>query len=128
MNTPFGRALRKIRIDHDEETKEMAARLGVSRSTFNGMMQRGKAFPADWPDRIASLYGLTEERRAELDMAAAVSMAALTIELDGMSWAKKETAFLLSRKIGKIDKDTALRILDIIGNRCSRREGGTDGD
>ena len=37
MITPFGKYLRKLRIDHDEKLKDMAAKLGVTGSYLSAV-------------------------------------------------------------------------------------------
>ncbi len=64
--TPYGKQLRKLRIEREEGGDDMASRLDIS-SSYLSMIERGKRdIPDDFTDKIAETYGLTLEERFAL--------------------------------------------------------------
>lgn len=69
LNT-FGKYLRKLRIDRGELTKEMADKLGVTASYISAVETGKRAIPSLWVGKIAELYDLNDDQKAELAAAA----------------------------------------------------------
>jgi transcriptional regulator with XRE-family HTH domain len=70
MATEFGNALGELRARHDETMADMAFRLDVGESSLMHVADGLRAVPRDWPDRLASAYGLTKDERHALAVAA----------------------------------------------------------
>lgn len=83
--TPFGKFLRKLRIDHGVILKTMAETLGFS-SAYLSSVELGKKNVSDeLIDNIAKNYKLNEEEIAELRRLADVSKTQEKIDLTGAS-------------------------------------------
>ncbi|WP_273757174.1 helix-turn-helix domain-containing protein [Bartonella sp. MM73XJBT] len=61
MLTPFGKTLRKIRIDRTERLLDMADKLGVSIAFLSSVEIGKKPIPADMEEKIIEKYALNEE-------------------------------------------------------------------
>lgn len=64
--TPFGKALRKLRIERDETMMEMAANLVCSPSFLSSIETGRKPVPAGFITKLATVYGLSEAFQQEL--------------------------------------------------------------
>lgn len=80
MATKFGKELRKIRIDHDDNLVGMAGKLGVSVSYVSGVEAGGKSIPPTWPEILVSAYSLTSDESSRL--VEAYEECAKTIKVD----------------------------------------------
>ncbi|WP_273783653.1 helix-turn-helix transcriptional regulator [Bartonella sp. AU15XJBT] len=61
MLTPFGKTLRKIRLDRTERLLDMADKLGVSIAFLSSVEIGKKPIPADMEEKIIEKYALDEE-------------------------------------------------------------------
>lgn len=79
MLTPFGREVRKLRIERGHLLKDMADGLGVSSAWLSAVETGRKSIPADLPGQIATYYGLNERDREHLEEVAALSRKEFTV-------------------------------------------------
>lgn len=93
MLTPFGKEVRKIRIDMNMKLMEMAEKLGVSPTFLTAVETGRKAVPADLPQRI------TERLRGDSTMLQILNHAA---ELS-----KKVHKIVIGRDSGDRDREVA---------------------
>ena len=114
MITEFGKALRTIRIEHDEILKDMAAHLGVTASFLSSVEIGKKNVPASWVARISEVYGLSEQEKIELQVKANDSANAVKLTLFGSSQKQRDMALVLARSFNDISDETATKILDFM--------------
>lgn len=81
MLTPFGKELRKLRIENDWKLKDMAAGIGVSPSFLSAVETGDKPIPADLPARIASWARLSKESTENLQQAAVLSAKTISMRM-----------------------------------------------
>ncbi len=112
MITEFGKALRTLRIEHDEILKDMADRLGVTASFLSAVEIGKKNVPASWIPRISEMYGLSEHESCELQEKADDSVNAIKLTLYGSSKKQRDMALVLARSFSDIPDETATKILD----------------
>jgi transcriptional regulator with XRE-family HTH domain len=79
--TPFGKAVRHLRIEHEMLLGEMADALSVSPSYLSQIESGKKAIPSQFSDRVATLLKLDPSATTMLRQAAALSMAEFKIQL-----------------------------------------------
>lgn len=77
--TPFGKAVRHLRIEREMLLGEMADALGVSSSYLSQIESGKKPIPSDFPDRIARMMKLDPSAAANLRQQAAISMSEFKI-------------------------------------------------
>ena len=83
--TPFGKMLRKIRVETDETQADMANGLNVSGSFLSAVETGDKNIPDNWVELISDKYNLSDEARESLSEAARLSVKELKISMSGLS-------------------------------------------
>jgi HTH-type transcriptional regulator, competence development regulator len=98
MLNPFGKALRKLRIDRGWLLKDMAQGIGVATSFLSGVETGRKSIPADLVGKIASWAQLANDEVMKLHQAAVTSQREfkITVQSD-FSDGDREAAALLAR-------------------------------
>ena len=66
MLTDFGKALRKMRIDHGEFLRDMAAKLNVTVAYLSAVENGRREVPDNWIGELANQYKLSNEEQKEL--------------------------------------------------------------
>ncbi len=98
MLNPFGKALRKLRIDRGWLLKDMAQGIGVATSFLSGVETGRKAIPAGLVDRIAAWAQLSAQETTKLQQAAMTSQKEFKIAVrPDFSDGDREAAALLAR-------------------------------
>ncbi len=105
MLTPFGKLLRKLRIDNGLLLKNMADYLGVTSSYLSAVETGKRNIPSDWSAKISSLLNLDEPIRNELEQAILQSQKEIQINLDNLSQQQRDLAFVFARKLDSLDED-----------------------
>lgn len=112
MATTFGKELRKLRIDKDENIHDMAKKLGISISYLSAIEAGSRNIPSDMVDKIIAKYHLNGERSEILRQAEAESSKEIDIDLSTVSAEQRKLVFALSRKINDISDEQCLDILN----------------
>ena len=98
MLTPFGKALRKLRIDRGWLLKDMAKGIGVATSFLSGIETGRKAIPTGFVEKISSWAGLNNDELNNLRHAATTSQREFKITVrPDFSDGDREAAALLAR-------------------------------
>ena len=99
MSTKFGKELRKIRIDHEDNLIGMAKKLGVSVSYVSAVEAGGKDIPAEWPVRIIDAYSLTPD--AAKNLWEAFDECSKAIKVNTLEWtaSQRKASSMFFRKI-----------------------------
>lgn len=124
MATPFGKELRKIRIDLNEILMDMAEKLGVSPAFLSAVETGKKNVPNHWVDEIASAYHLSAENKDRLTQAAIDSTTQIKMNLTGASDLKREAALVFARQFDTISDDTVQSLLELIQKRNPKNRTG----
>ena len=122
MLNAFGKALRKLRIDHQELLKDMADHLGVSAAYLSAVENGKRKVPTHWPERISTIYALSNPEREALQQAADDSITEVTILLGDTSAQKRATILSFARALDGLSDDDLVKIMDSI-NRKNKRKG-----
>ena len=110
--TKFGKILRKLRVDRDEVTKDMAKKLNVSVSHLSAVETGKVPPPTSLADKVADLYGVSRLEATALREAADQSRN--IFRLHPKTALQKSIAGLLETDIAKITADQAMRIEEIL--------------
>lgn len=112
-NAPIGKFLKKLRIDHDEVSTDMAERLSVSPVLLSDVETGKREAPAGWVSLIAEHYALSETALEELRRVAAPS--SYTIKLaPGATAIQRTAAEALAQRFARIDDSGALSLLELL--------------
>ena len=114
MATTFGKELRKLRIDKDENINTMAKKLEISISYLSAIEAGSRNIPSDMVDKIIKKYHLNKERSEVLRQAEAESSKEISIDLSTVSIEQRKLVFALSRKLNDISEEECLNILNKI--------------
>jgi transcriptional regulator with XRE-family HTH domain len=83
MLTPFGRLVRKTRIDRAMRLKEMADKLGMSSAYLSGIETGAKPIPkGDFVAKVAAALEMSQEEVDQLTMAVAESTKIIQFQVD----------------------------------------------
>ena len=112
MATTFGKELRKLRIDKDENIHTMAKKLGISISYLSAIEAGSRNIPVDLVDKIIAKYRLNKERSEILRQAEAESSKEINVDLSNVSAEQRKLVFALSRRINDMSDEECLKILE----------------
>ncbi|WP_019221821.1 helix-turn-helix domain-containing protein [Bartonella senegalensis] len=79
MVTPFGKILRKLRIDHSERLLDMSKKLGVSIAFLSSVEIGKKSVPVGMEEKIIELYDLDRDMASLLRKEANMCRKSFTI-------------------------------------------------
>jgi transcriptional regulator with XRE-family HTH domain len=115
--TPFGKALRKLRIDRDMLLKTMAEGASVTPAFLSAIEAGKKPIPSYLVGRLAQWMRLNDPETEELRHAAAMSAAFVQIPLSpASSMFDRSLATQLARSFVDLD-DTQKHEIQLIMNR-----------
>lgn len=114
MLTPFGRFIRKTRLDTGHLLKETADYLGVTSSYLSAVETGKRKIPADWGEKLASFFSLDACARGQLIESIQDSQDELQIDLSGSSKQQRELAFAFARKLEQLDEHEIQGLIDSI--------------
>lgn len=113
MLTPFGRFLRKLRIDRGEIMKDMADKLQVTASFLSAVEVGKKSAPDSWVPSLGRLYDLGD--LCSLQHLVDLSKPEFKVEVPRDSDdLRRETALMFARKVGAMDHDSLTKILNVM--------------
>lgn len=117
MLTPFGKCLRKMRIDKGLLLKDTSNVLGVTSSFLSSVEHGKKEIPANWEEKISMAYSLNDSERSELRQAIMDSKSYIKLNIANESRLNRDVALCFSRKLNELDNEAAAKILDILNGR-----------
>ena len=97
MLTNFGKALRKMRIDHGEFLKDMAKKLDVTVAYLYAVENGNREVPDSWIDKLSEAYHLSEMEIKELQEYAYENKKSLKLDFEGIGQEEKELALAFAR-------------------------------
>lgn len=114
MLTKFGKELKKIRVEHDEILKDMAAKLGVTAAYLSAVENGNRKVPDTWVGIISNEYQLTEEEAVKLQSVAYENRNSVKITYDNSDKLEADLALSFARKFKELDKKDVLEIQKIL--------------
>lgn len=113
--TPFGKAVRHLRIEREMLLGDMAEILHVSPSYISQIEMGRKPIPEGFPERIGSLFGLQGEALEQLRADAARSMSEFKIKLEaGASDKDRILANTIALEFARLTPEAKERIQNIV--------------
>jgi transcriptional regulator with XRE-family HTH domain len=98
MLTPFGKELRRLRIDREMKLGEMANLVRVSAAFLSAVETGKKSVPESMITELATKLKLKPEQAARLRKAAAASVVSIRIELRESDAQARELALGFARR------------------------------
>lgn len=110
----YGIYIRKIRKERNETLANMAIKMNVSISFLSALEVGKKTIPQDIPERISSVYDLSNEQLNEMKNAIDISNGKIQISLDNMNDDQKEVSLMFARKINSASKKQIKELNDVL--------------
>lgn len=123
MLTEFGKALRKIRIEHEELLKDMATVLDVSPAYLSAVETGKRRIPDGWAEKISDHYHLPPHERIELTQAVENSAQEVRISLQDTSDTKREAVLTFAKALDQLSDEDLKRIMQSM-KRGNQKRGG----
>ena len=114
MLTPFGKAVRTLRIEKGVRLKDMANKLKVTSAYVSGLETGKKAVPAKLVEKIAKYFELSEKQQDELEMLAADSRKNLKLSLNNTNKGQRELATAFARRFDELTKKDIDEMMTIL--------------
>lgn len=115
--TKLGIALRKIRLDKQELLRDMAAKLNVSSAFLSAVETGKKRPPANFIDRICSVYELSADERDELLQATEMSLPEVRINLSEASSSQRQVAVSFAKALNGLTDTEISEIMRVFNER-----------
>ena len=113
MLTAFGKFCRKLRIEHEENLKDMAEKLGVTAAYLSAVEVGKRNIPAEWFNAISNIYELSANEQQDLQEAIDSSVKQIKIDLDNYSERQKQTAAMFARKLSTLNDNELEKLFKI---------------
>ncbi len=110
--TPFGKLVRKLRIDRSLLLKEMANGVGMSSAWLSGVETGRKPIPAGLVEKVANFFDLDKSGRAELAEAAENSRRDQSIK--NVAVDRRDVAAALARRFNELDEGDLAKIRELL--------------
>ena len=111
MFSDFGKELRILRVEKDENINSMAKKLGISIAYLSAIESGNRPIPSDLVEKIIEKYHLSKERRELLREKEAISSKKIDIDLELVTNEQRKLVFALSRKLKNLSDEECMNIL-----------------
>ncbi|KLU14172.1 MULTISPECIES: helix-turn-helix domain-containing protein [Xenorhabdus] len=114
MLTPFGKIVRKMRIDLGITLKEMAESMGMTSSYLSAIETGKRAITDSVLNNIVSYLAKTPGDKVKLKNAAKDSQQSVEINLMGRSANARNAAMSFARSFDDLDEDDFAKLLKLL--------------
>ncbi|USP02727.1 XRE family transcriptional regulator [Bartonella taylorii] len=112
MVTPFGKILRKLRVDHSERLLDMAKKLDISVAFLSSVEIGKKSVPVGLEEKIIELYALDQEKALLLRKAAYTCRKSFTIKTSDPL--RREAVGEFVRNLENFSQQTVAELKDLL--------------
>lgn len=103
--TSLGKRLRKIRIDNDEITLDMAKKLGISISYLSAIEHGKRNIPDTFIQKLFENYNLNEKMKILIQKDIINYSGEMKLIMNQMNRQQQELSLLYARKISELDDE-----------------------
>lgn len=118
MVSEFGKFVRHLRVDENENLRQMAEKLGVSVAFLSAVEVGKKQVPKNWAQKISDIYSLDNLSKQKLLNAIDVTNGKIVINIDDQEEYTREISLMFARTINNAEQKT-LEELKAILNKLS---------
>ncbi len=118
MLTPFGKAVRMLRIEKGVRLKDMAEKLKVTSAYVSGLETGKKAVPPKLVVNIAKYFELGEEQQEKLESLAADTRKNLKLSLNNTNKGQRELATTFARRFDELSQEDIDKMMTILKKHC----------
>lgn len=118
--TEYGKFLKKIRIDKDEQLQTMAGNLRVTPSYLSSIESGIRDIPVDFTAKIAEQYNLSKEQKEDLrKLELSIPRKAIQIDFEKNSSTKQQIdiALLFAQKFSSLSNDQIEKIRKVLDEK-----------
>ena len=108
--TSLGKRLRKIRIDNDEITLDMAKKLGISISYLSAIEHGKRNIPDTFIQKLFENYNLNEKMKILIQKDIISYSGEMKLIMNQMNRQQQELSLLYARKISELDDEQIKRM------------------
>ena len=112
--TKFGEFTRDLRIEKEENLRDMAKKLEVSSAFLSAVENGNKKIPKGWLDKISDKYHLTLAKRNELKEIIFEVKNEIVFNLDEMTKSDKNFALVFARSFEELTNEEKKKIHGIL--------------
>jgi transcriptional regulator with XRE-family HTH domain len=112
--TPFGRAVRKYRVDRGETQLEVAEAIGVSIAFWSAIETGKKNVPAELLAKVISHFKLTGAEANELQTLSWVSQRDVKINMQNLNDRSRELVVGFARKFSSLDEEKQQKLRELL--------------
>ena len=115
MRSRIAKSLRILRIQNDENLKEMAENLGISTPYLSAIENGKRDIPSDFHEKIVNIYNLTDEESEKLKKDIELSAKEKIIDMTNLSEERKMLSIRYARKIQELSDEDFEKLKNILG-------------
>lgn len=112
--TPFGRELRKLRIDHSETLSDLAEVLGLSVAFLSAIETGRKNIPGEFLDQITAHYNLNHHEYTKLSRLIELSQREVKLSLDRKSDEVRSFVTQFARHFSELSDEERQKIKQVL--------------
>ena len=112
--TNLGKKLRKIRIDNDEISSDMARKLEISVSYLSAIENGKRNISKDLAEKLFKIYQLSDNDKEKILQAISIYSGEMRIRLDSLNEKQKELSLLYAREVGKLNDKQIEKITEYL--------------
>lgn len=117
--TNFGKLIRKLMIDNDENLGTIANLFDVTTAFVSAVLIGKKPVPDEWFEKLCEHYNLKENIKDELYDAYCETKNTIKLDLTNIEVGKKKLALQFQRKLPELSQDELNSICKILGKESS---------
>ena len=117
MLTPFGKTVRKMRIDLGLTLKSMAEAMGMTSSYLSAIETGKRAVTKPVLDSIIGYLNADEKQKEKLISAARVSQQSVEISLSGKNDHAREVAIAFARSFDELNEEDFRNLRQILNRK-----------
>lgn len=115
--TKFGEYTRDLRIEKEENLRDMAEKLGVSSAFLSAVENGNKKIPKDWLEKISNIYNLTLEKKNQLKEIIFDVKNEIVFNLEKMTKKDKDFAIVFARSFEVLTDEEKKKIQGILSKK-----------
>ncbi len=112
--TPFGKAVRKFRVDRGETQFEVAEALGVSIAFWSAIETGKKNVPSELFEKAISYFRLAKEDAEKLQELSCLSQKDIKINMQNMNDRSRELVVGFARNFSSLDEEKQQKLRDLL--------------
>jgi transcriptional regulator with XRE-family HTH domain len=109
--TPFGKWMRKWRVDAELRLYDVAVKLGVTTAFISAIETGKKTIPSDFVARLAKAYHWSREHVAAAERCVELSRKSVRLDLTGRGERSRQLAEAFARTFDQADEARAAELL-----------------